>query len=68
MIHVTDVQCPICEGAGQVHDADFSDGDSDQQMYLMQDTLRSCEACGGSGMMALIDLIEDAHDFPLRNM
>lgn len=37
--------CDICYGEGEIHDADFSDGDSDQQMYLMQDTLRPCPKC-----------------------
>jgi len=37
--------CPRCEGEGTVHDADFSNGDSDQQMFLMQDTMRPCPVC-----------------------
>ena len=43
------VPCPECHGEGQIHDADFSDGDSDHQMFLMQDTLRDCPTCGGTG-------------------
>jgi hypothetical protein len=39
------IDCPICEGEGTIHDAKFEDGDSDQQMFLMQDTLRPCPAC-----------------------
>lgn len=37
-----DPNCPLCEGEGVVHDAIFEDGDSDQQMHLMQDTTRRC--------------------------
>jgi hypothetical protein len=37
--------CPRCEGDGEIHDADFSQGDSDHQMYLKQDTLRDCPVC-----------------------
>ena len=44
---IPDPNCPRCEGEGQIHDADFSDGDSDHQMYLMQDTLRPCPKCCG---------------------
>jgi chromosome segregation ATPase len=44
------VDCPRCEGEGEIHDADFSDGDSDQQMYLKQDTLRECPKCKGTGI------------------
>lgn len=40
-----DPECPECEGEGIVHDADFSDGDSDQKMFLMQDTMRDCPVC-----------------------
>jgi hypothetical protein len=41
--------CDMCDGEGEIHDADFSDGDSDQQMFLKQDTLRDCPKCEGSG-------------------
>lgn len=40
--------CPRCEGEGEIHDADFSEGDSDHQMYLKQDTLRPCPVCKGA--------------------
>jgi len=40
--------CDVCGGEGQIHDADFSEGDSDQQMHLMQDTLRSCPKCSST--------------------
>ena len=39
--------CPTCEGEGTIHDADFSQGDSDQQMFLKQDTTRPCPTCHG---------------------
>lgn len=38
-------ECSTCDGEGEIHDADFSDGDSDQQMLLKQDTLRPCPDC-----------------------
>jgi len=40
-------ECPVCEGEGTVNDADFSDGDSDRQMFLAQDTTRTCGNCKG---------------------
>lgn len=41
-------ECDVCHGEGEIHDADFSDGDSDQQMFIKQDTLRPCPKCSRS--------------------
>ena len=46
---MTDI-CSMRDGEGEIHDADFSDGDSDHQMLLMQDTLRPCPKCKGKVM------------------
>ncbi len=40
-----DPDCEVCDGEGVVYDVGFSDGDSDQKMFLMQDTARDCPKC-----------------------
>lgn len=46
---LAEVVCTRCGGDLEVHDADFSEGDSDRQMFIKQDTLRPCPGCGGLG-------------------
>jgi hypothetical protein len=52
--------CDVCDGEGQIHDADFSEGDSDQQMHLMQDTLRPCPKCSRNQIMKPFEYYEEA--------